>query len=63
VSLIAYFIGNISAKKNQIPFTRVKVIASQRWDVSVDVSDNIYNVKNGLQPFFMVSGKFGPLTD
>jgi len=31
--LIAYFIGNISAKKYQILFTRVKVIASQRWDV------------------------------
>jgi len=31
--LIAYFIGNISAKKYQNPFMRVKVIASQRWDV------------------------------
>jgi len=31
--LIAYFIGNISAKKYQNPFTCIKVIASQRWDV------------------------------
>jgi len=31
--LIAYFIGNVSAKKYQNPFTCVKVIASQRWDV------------------------------
>jgi len=31
--LIAYFIGNIFAKKCQNPFTCVKVIASQRWDV------------------------------
>jgi len=31
--LIAYFIRNISAKKYQNPFTYVKVIASQRWDV------------------------------
>ena len=31
--LIAYFIGSISVKKYQNPFTRVKVIASQRWDV------------------------------
>jgi len=31
--LIAYFIGNISAKKYQIPFMCIKVIASQRWDV------------------------------
>jgi len=31
--LIAYFIGNISAKKYQNPFMSVKVIASQRWDV------------------------------
>jgi len=32
--LIAYFIGNISAKKYQNPFMRVKVkpIARQRWD-------------------------------
>jgi len=28
-----YFIGNICAKKYQNPFTCVKVIASQRWDV------------------------------
>jgi len=27
------FIGNISAKKCQNPFTGVKVIANQRWDV------------------------------
>ena len=31
--LIAYFIGNISAKKYQNPFVCIKVIASQRWDV------------------------------
>jgi len=31
--LIAYFIGNISAKKYQNPFMCIKVIASQRWDV------------------------------
>jgi len=31
--LIAYFIGNISAKKYQNPFMCVKVIASQMWDV------------------------------
>ena len=31
--LIAYFIGNISAKKYQNPFRCTKVIASQRWDV------------------------------
>jgi len=31
--LIDYFIGKICAKKYQNPFTFVKVIASQRWDV------------------------------
>ena len=31
--LIAYFIGNISAKKYQNPFMCVKVIANQMWDV------------------------------
>jgi len=31
--LIAYFIGNICAKKYQNPFMCVKVILSQRWDV------------------------------
>jgi len=31
--LIAYFISNISAKTYQNPFTCVKVIASQMWDV------------------------------
>jgi len=31
--LIAYFIGNICAKKYQNPFMCVKVIASQRWGV------------------------------
>ena len=40
--MIAYFIGNISAKKYQNPFMCVKVIASQRWDVflrhGVDIS-------------------------
>ena len=30
---IAYFIGNISAKKYKNVFTCVKVIANQRWDV------------------------------
>jgi len=30
VYLIAYFIGNICAKKYQNPFTCAKVIASQR---------------------------------
>jgi len=34
--LIAYFIGNISAKKDQNAFTYVKVIANQRWDVFWD---------------------------
>jgi len=31
--LIAYFTGNISVKKYQNPFTWVKVIASQKWNV------------------------------
>jgi len=31
--LTAYFLCNISAQKYQNQFTRVKVIASQRWDV------------------------------
>jgi len=31
--LIAYFIGNICVKKYQNPFTCVKVIASQRWNL------------------------------
>jgi len=31
--LIAYFIGNICAKKYQNAFTYVSVIANQRWDV------------------------------
>jgi len=31
--LTAYFIGNTSAKKYQTPFTCVKVIAGQKWDV------------------------------
>jgi len=34
--LIAYVIGNISAKNYQNPFMCVKVIASQRWDVFWD---------------------------
>jgi len=34
--MIAYFIGNISEKKYQNPFTCDKVIASQRWDVFSD---------------------------
>ena len=34
--LIAYFIGNISAKKCQNLFMCVKVIASHRWDVFWD---------------------------
>jgi len=35
--LIAYFIDNTCAKKCQHPFTCVKVIASQRWDVFWDM--------------------------
>jgi len=31
--LIAYFIGNISAKRYQNAFTYVKVIVNQRWDM------------------------------
>jgi len=31
--LIAYFVGNISAKKYQNPFMCIKVIASQMWDI------------------------------
>jgi len=31
--LIAYVIGNISAKRYQNPFMCVKDIVSQRWDV------------------------------
>jgi len=31
--LIAYFIGNISAKKYRNLFMCVRVIASHRWDV------------------------------
>jgi len=31
--LIAYFIGNISAKKYQNAFAYIEVIANQRWDV------------------------------
>jgi len=34
--LIAYFIGNISAKNYQNLFMCVKVIANQRWDVFWD---------------------------
>ena len=34
--LIAYFIGNISAKKYQNSFMCVKVIASHRWDICWD---------------------------
>jgi len=34
--LVAYFIGNISAKKNQNLFMCVKFIASHRWDVFWD---------------------------
>jgi len=34
--MIAYFIGNISAKKYQNAFTYVKVIANQRWDIFKD---------------------------
>jgi len=34
--LIAYFVGNISAKKYQNVFTCVKVIANQMWDVFWD---------------------------
>jgi len=38
--LIAYFISNISAKKCQNPFMRVKVLASRRWDVFWDTGYN-----------------------
>jgi len=34
--LIAYFIGNTTAKEYQNPLTCVKVIASQKWDVFWD---------------------------
>jgi len=34
--LIAYFIGNISARKHQNPFMCVKVIEIHRWDVFWD---------------------------
>ena len=34
--LIAYFIGNICAKKYQNAFTYVKAMANQRWDVFWD---------------------------
>jgi len=34
--LIAYFIGDISAKKYQNPFTCVEVIESHGWDVFWD---------------------------
>ena len=40
--LIAYFIGNISAKKYRNPFMCVKVIASQRWDVFETWCSNQY---------------------
>jgi len=43
--LIAYFIGNISAKKYQNPFTCVKVIASQRRDVFWDAVYK-YNIQS-----------------
>jgi len=43
--LIAYFIGNISAKKCQNPFMCVKVIASQRWDF---FWDTVYSFKTEL---------------
>ena len=35
--LIAYIIDNISAKTYQNPFKCIKVIASQRWDVFLDI--------------------------
>jgi len=38
--LIAYIVGNISAKKYKNPFTCINVIASQRWDV---FWDTVYN--------------------
>jgi len=52
--LIAYFISNISAKKYQNPFTYVKVIASQRWDVFwdtlyIDARDEGTAVPNGVR--------------
>jgi len=45
--LIAYFIGNISAKKYQNPFMCVKVIASQWWDVFWDTVYSYYTVSLG----------------
>jgi len=42
--LTAYFIGNTSAKKYQTPFTCVKVIASQKWDVFETHRRDIDNV-------------------
>ena len=47
--LIAYFIGNISAKKYQNPFMCVKVIASQRWDVFWDTVYSSRKFRKGLK--------------
>jgi len=57
---IAYFIGNISAKKYKNVFTCVKVIANQRWDV---LWDTLYNVS--AQEMAKHRAKFGwpPVSD
>jgi len=47
--LIAYFIGNISAKKCQNPFMCVKVIASQRWDVFWDTVHMVWSFSANLE--------------
>ena len=41
--LIAYFIGNISAKNIKSIHVSIKVIASQGWDVSFRRADAVYN--------------------
>jgi len=47
-----YFIDNISAKKYQNPFTCVKAIASQRWDVFVFLRHGVYSY---LAPILTIS--------
>ena len=54
--LITYFIGSISAEKYQNPFTCVKVIASQRWDVlrhGVLANPMLYTAQRGAGPLCM----------
>jgi len=58
--LIAYFIGNISAKKYQNPFICVKVIASQRWDV---FETRYSNDAPYLAPFLRYSEIFAKIAD